>query len=1217
MTCVLAFLTAMSVNATTIVMPSDEQLVAKTPLIVEGDVTSSTPVLRNDGREIWTETVITVQRALKGTAAQSVTVREVGGILGDRITKVYGGPEYRQGEHVLAFLAPTPRGDYQTVDLFVGKFTEEQTLAGQRLWARHDEAQDAALLDRDFHPIESKSVERDAASFEQFISERVAGRVAKANYGVENPLIVPPAAARPGRGNVASEFTLIAEPTVYRWFVFDTGGAARWYSIGTQPGYAGGGVSEIQAAMSAWNSYSGSKINYNYAGTSSTPAGGLAGPNGVNEILFNDPKGEIAGSWDPSKGGVVGQGGFNGVSGTQNWTSTFAADAQHPAGTFRADVIVEGNLTIQDNVSAANGIPSNALAEIVAHEFGHTLGFGHSSDPSALMYPTLAGLGPSLRTDDQLAARWLYPSGSGTPPPPVTIPAAPTNLVGTVSGTNLGMTWNDNATNESGQSVYASFNNGPFSKAVDIAAGQHSATLTGFTPGAWRLYLTAYNSAGESAPSNTIAFTIAAPLTASFSVSAVSGSAGSTVFSFTDQSTGGVTSRSWDFGDGITSSVANPTHVYNIAGAYNVVLTVSGAGGATSQASRLITVTAALPQLVAAFSYAPPAPKTAQDVTFTDQSTGGVTSWAWNFGDGSSSSLQNPTKHYNTAGIYNVILTIFRNSESATVTHAVNVGSATPAAVLPVAAFDVPSATVVGQSVTFTDRSTDATSWSWNFGDGGVSSLQSPSHTYLSAATYTVSLTVTNTTGTSMISHPFVVTSNKIPFRSLVPVTAATSGVGGSTWRTELTIFNAGAGDASVKLVFLSSEGGTPPNRSIVLASKQAVTYANALNDVFGVSSGAGAITVEATNAASSPLLEVSSRTFTNGTTGTYGQAVPNVDSAALQSSLFLTGMESDGDFRTNLGLVNQSANDVPVTLSLSDVDGITLGTTNVTVPANSFQQSSLAAFFPAVGGASYSSMSLRVSAGIAGALSVYASVIDNRTQDPVYIQAIPAPTGDTLVLPAVGRAAGANSTLWRSDVTLFNPSTSYISTRVRYLVANADNRSAPARDLLLAPGSTNRVTDILTWLGNFPSGSGALEVSWFGSNAPIMTSRTYTTSVGGGTYGQSIDPIAAYSQNVYVPGLRSDGSFRSNLGFVNGSDSSLTASVQLLAADGHVLATTTLSLLPRSQTQSSVGGLFPGIDVTTLGTFTLAAHSDAASLFAYGSIVDNASGDPVFFAGR
>src|SRR5207237_10669462 len=104
--------------------------------------------------------------------------------------------------------------------------------------------------------------------------------------------------------------------------------------------------------------------------------------NGTNEVLFNDPLGEIAGSWNPSTGGVVGQGGFNGVSSAQNWTAPFNADGTHTQQTYRAWNITEGNLVIKDNVSPSARISSSELAEIIAHEFGHTLGLGHSADSS-------------------------------------------------------------------------------------------------------------------------------------------------------------------------------------------------------------------------------------------------------------------------------------------------------------------------------------------------------------------------------------------------------------------------------------------------------------------------------------------------------------------------------------------------------------------------------------------------------------------------------------------------------------------------------------------------------------------------------------------------------------------------------------------------------------------------------------------------------------------
>src|SRR5258708_18899814 len=114
---------ASTVSATTIVLPTDDQLIRKSPVIVEGTVISSMPVLRGEG--IWTETKLAVDRTIKGDAAGELTIREVGGEIDGRITKIFGTPVYTPGERVMAFLTPTPRGDYQTMDLSICKFTQQ------------------------------------------------------------------------------------------------------------------------------------------------------------------------------------------------------------------------------------------------------------------------------------------------------------------------------------------------------------------------------------------------------------------------------------------------------------------------------------------------------------------------------------------------------------------------------------------------------------------------------------------------------------------------------------------------------------------------------------------------------------------------------------------------------------------------------------------------------------------------------------------------------------------------------------------------------------------------------------------------------------------------------------------------------------------------------------------------------------------------------------
>ncbi len=84
---------------------------------------------------------------------------------------------------------------------------------------------------------------------------------------------------------------------------------------------------------------------------------------------------------------------------------------------------------------------------------------------------------------------------------------------------------------------------------------------------------------------------------------------------------------------------------------------------------------AAVSAPVAAFTFSPSAPATAQVVQFTDASTGGPTSWAWDFGDGATGSLQNPTHAYSAAGVYNVALTARSSAGSTSVGRSVVVGS--------------------------------------------------------------------------------------------------------------------------------------------------------------------------------------------------------------------------------------------------------------------------------------------------------------------------------------------------------------------------------------------------------------------------------------------------------------------------------------------------------------------------------------------------------------
>lgn len=152
--------------------------------------------------------------------------------------------------------------------------------------------------------------------------------------------------------------------------------------------------------------------------------------------------------------------------------------------------------------------------------------------------------------------------------------------------------------------------------------------------------------------------------------------------------------------------------------------------------------------LGAEFAAQPAAGDYPLNVTFTDHSTGeGIVSYSWTFGDGSSSTGRNPAHTYTEAGVYTVSLTVSTAEQTDTETKSGYITVSTPK---PVTAFTAsPTTGDYPLTVAFRDMSAgDAIgSYSWDFGDGTRSVIQHPIHTYSTAGTYTVSLTVTNPGG--------------------------------------------------------------------------------------------------------------------------------------------------------------------------------------------------------------------------------------------------------------------------------------------------------------------------------------------------------------------------------------------------------------------------------------------------------------------------------------
>ncbi len=208
----------------------------------------------------------------------------------------------------------------------------------------------------------------------------------------------------------------------------------------------------------------------------------------------------------------------------------------------------------------------------------------------------------------------------------------------------------------------------------------------------------------------------------------------------------------WNFGDATSSTQTNPLHNYSGAGPFTVTLTATSNNGCIDDSIRIVNTIYPEPQ--AAFTSAPEV-CLGNAISFTDGSTAAnaiVNLWQWNFGDGNTSALQNPSHTYATAGTYTVTLRVGTNKGCQTVgliaSRTVIVNP------LPTADFNTSAPVCETRDITFTNLSVanagNLITWRWNFGDGNSSTLNSVApftHNFSVAGNYPVTLQVVTDKG--------------------------------------------------------------------------------------------------------------------------------------------------------------------------------------------------------------------------------------------------------------------------------------------------------------------------------------------------------------------------------------------------------------------------------------------------------------------------------------
>jgi hypothetical protein len=455
----------------------------------------------------------------------------------------------------------------------------------------------------------------------------------------------------------------------------------------------------------------------------------------------------------------------------------------------------------------------------------------------------------------------------------------------------------------------------------------------------------------------------------------------------------------------------------------------------------------------------------------------------------------------------------------------------------------------------------------------------------------------------------------------MIPAVGEVHGLNGTFWRSDLWLYNpADTGiDVTIRRV-------VRPDQTSVrhLPAHASLALRNVLSALGGGSAGDG-VTLDAL-VIDAPYhwgaqLSAYSRTFTDSADGgTYGQSVPAVPSTVGYSthvrplpspaiydtlegtaSIFLIDQRQPGRFRHNLGVVNDGAKPLDLTLSIDT-------TRHVSVAPHSVSTINIESLFAG-------STPKVVFVEADRAAPVWMSVVDNISQDATFVpfEVFPlrSDSSTEMAIPAVAATPGANGTSWRTDLFGFLPT--IILGETTLATTHLDAASGCTADANLpadGPGIYSDVVRKFGPCGTSGAGMGALRVS--GSTWMAAYSRTYTTRPDGGTFGDMLPfyPAGGWPLQHFA-GIETGSRFRINVGLYNGQSATTTNRLLLYDANGALVAQRDVDLGAHASVQQPLSSLMNiadlpagvyGLSVIPLGT---------GRSWAYVSLVDNITGDP------
>ncbi|MCU1349461.1 MAG: bacillolysin, partial [Acidobacteria bacterium] len=421
-----------------------------------------------------------------------------------------------------------------------------------------------------------------------------------------------------------------------------------------------------------------------------------------------------------------------------------------------------------------------------------------------------------------------------------------------------------------------------------------------------------------------------------------------------------------------------------------------------------------------------------------------------------------------------------------------------------------------------------------------------------------------------------------------IPAVIHAPGANGTNFVSDVRLFNRGALPATVSLIFTptGADGSTTFSAiRIELAPAEVVALDDVVASAFTMT-GMGQLEVTGDPAD----IVVTSRTYTRGNGGTYGQFIPATPSSSFA---WVAQLQSTADFRSNVGFAETAGSAGTVRMTLYDA------TTSNVISVSDYHLAPFShAQFP-VTAAARMLAELRVIAGNAR-IAGYGSVLDNRTNDPIFVPG-QEPRAGPFAAPVI-TADGANGTHWRTDIGFAAP-----SANAAVMLTYAD----------AASGKVGTAFNMVPYNALFPTSAviafGALEVD--GKDPILVSAKIYTTSPVG-TYGQflPLQPIVQSTPPRDLLQIESSAAFRTNVGAINPTKGEARVRFTLFDAAGRPIGETDRTLRPFETIQFPVGAITAAPVLHGRVHVQLLAGS---AYVAWASVVDNVTGDPIFVPGQ